>query len=334
LVELLCCLVLLAILGAIAWPGYQRAWQRARRSDAQLALLRIHAQQERRYAQLQHYSAVLGNDAEQGLGVGTVSAAGHYALSLTLRSPGLAGALLGAASVAIYTCDRAYAYSGATSNSIQSYADLPQRRNEIQAVLRYRGQFGPVGVAASFGHVGWTPIRDMTATGSTVKTLRPGNVWMAGLQASAYGFSVGGMYQWGQQNYFWGSQERGDKGMFQYTAGATYTTGPITIGGNAFWGSYAGTNGFTFCDTSSAGGPCNTGNVGQYLRNNNASMNSMRRWGLAAGMNYRLAPGMDLVAEYVRHAVHEAGQNLAGGTGSAQDKLRADIILVGTRLAF
>ena len=237
-------------------------------------------------------------------------------------------------SVATYTCDRTYAFSGATSNAIQAYSDLPQRRNELQAVLRYRGQFGPVGIAASFGHVGWAAIRDMTATGNTVKTLRPGNVWMAGLQASAYGFSIGGMYQFGQQNYFWGSQARGDQNMWQYTAGATYTMGPITVGGNAFWGSYAGTNGFTFCDTSAAGGPCNTGNVGQYLRNNNASMNSMRRWGIAAGANYRLAPGMDLVAEYVRHTVHEAGQNLASGTGSTQDKLRADVILVGTRLAF
>lgn len=109
LVELLCCLVLLAILGAIAWPGYQRAWQRARRSDAQLALLRIHAQQERRYAQLQHYSAVLGNEAEQGLGVGTVSAAGHYALSLTLSDQGQhyrAVATAGGAQQADTACQR------------------------------------------------------------------------------------------------------------------------------------------------------------------------------------------------------------------------------------
>jgi type IV pilus assembly protein PilE len=88
LVELLCCLLLLAILSAIAVPSYQQAWQRARRSDAHLSLLRIHAQQERRYAQLQRYSAVLGHDSEQGLGVGVVSEAGHYALSLKLSDQG------------------------------------------------------------------------------------------------------------------------------------------------------------------------------------------------------------------------------------------------------
>ena len=88
LVELLCCLLLLALLSAVALPAYRQAGQRARRSDAQLALLRIHAQQERRYAQWQRYSAVLGNDAEQGVGVGPVSEGGHYALSLTLSDQG------------------------------------------------------------------------------------------------------------------------------------------------------------------------------------------------------------------------------------------------------
>ena len=240
-----------------------------------------------------------------------------------------------AASVAIYTCDRTYAYSGATASGIQAYSDMPQRRNELQAVLRYRGQFGPVGIAASFGHVGWAAIRDMTATGNTVKTLRPGNVWMAGLQATAYGFSLGGMYQFGQQNFFWGSQTRADKDAWQYTAGATYTMGPLTVGGNAFWGSYAGTNGATFCDTAAAGGNCTAGNIGQLVRNTLAQGGaSSRRWGLSAGANYRLAPGMDLVAEYVRHTVHEAGANLVSGTSGNQDKIRADVILVGTRLAF
>jgi hypothetical protein len=64
----------------------------------------------------------------------------------------------------------------------------------------------------------------------------------------------------------------------------------------------------------------------------------------SVGANYRLAPGLDLVAEYVRHTVHEAGNGNLGGLNSGvtqvgsggvnQDKLRADVLLVGTRLAF
>ena len=249
------------------------------------------------------------------------------------------------ASYAVYSCDRTYAYTGATGNNIQSWSDLPQRRNEVQAVLRYRGQFGPVGIATSIGHVGWTAIRDMSVAGNTVKTLRPGNVWMAGLQASAYGFSLGAMYQWGQSNLFWGSQARGDQSMWQYTAGGTYTTGPLTIGGNAFWGNYSGSNGFTFNGGQTAANLPNAAGVtsgscasGAYCSNLNSTGNAMRRWGIAAGANYRLAPGMDLVAEYVRHGVHEAGNTNLGGVGATsnvrQDKLRADVILIGTRLAF
>ncbi len=241
------------------------------------------------------------------------------------------------ASFATYNCDRTYAYSGATANSIQPYSDMPQRRHEIQAIARYRTQLMGVGIAASFGHIGWQAQRDMTATGSsTVKTLRPGNVWQAGLQLSAYGFTLGAAYQWGQSNFFWGSQARGDQSMFQYNLGASYTVGPITVGANSFWGTYAGSNGYTFCEAivNSSGNCSASSQTGQYLRNNNGSMNSQRRWAFAAGANYRLAPGMDIVAEYVRHAVHEAGNNIAAGTGSSQDKLRADVLLVGTRLAF
>jgi hypothetical protein len=240
------------------------------------------------------------------------------------------------ASFASANCDRVYATTGATSNAIQPYSDYPQRRNEVQAVLRYRTQLGPVGVATSFGHTGWTPIRDMTAAGSSYKTLRPGNVWQAGLQLSAHGFTVGGAYTFGQSNYYWGSQVKGDQSMWQYNAGASYTSGPLTIGANSFWGSYAGTGGYTFCEAIvNTSGNCSTASqVGSLMRNNTASMNSMRRSGMAAGANYRLAPGMDLVAEYVRHTVHEAGNNLVSGTGNTQDKLRADVVLVGTRLAF
>lgn len=232
-----------------------------------------------------------------------------------------------AASYAVYSCDRTYAYTGATANGIQSWSDLPQRRSEHQAVLRYRADIMGVGIAASFGHVGWSAIRDMTSSGSTtVKTLRPGNVWMAGVQASAYGFTAGAMYQWGQANYFWGSQARGDQNHWQWTAGASYTTGPISIGGNAFWGNYAGSTGYTFNTTT-----------GAYTRNSNGTQFAMRRWGIAGGANYRLAPGLDLVAEYVRHTVHEPGNAAVSGVpgGSVnQDKLRADVIIVGTRLAF
>ena len=53
------------------------------------------------------------------------------------------------------------------------------------------------------------------------------------------------------------------------------------------------------------------------------------------GANYRLAPGLDLVAEYVRHVIHENGFDLDLQTNNGvQDRLRADVFILGTRLAF
>jgi len=41
------------------------------------------------------------------------------------------------------------------------------------------------------------------------------------------------------------------------------------------------------------------------------------------------------VAEYVRHVIHERGVDLDGqATNGVNDKLRANVFLVGTRLAF
>jgi hypothetical protein len=63
--------------------------------------------------------------------------------------------------------------------------------------------------------------------------------------------------------------------------------------------------------------------------------NGQRRYAYSVGANYRLAPGLDLVAEWVRHVIHENGVDSDQQTNNGvQDKLRANVFLVGTRLAF
>jgi len=237
-------------------------------------------------------------------------------------------------STASFGCDRTYAYTGATNSAIQSIDGQPQRRNEVQAMLRWRGDLYGVGLGASFGATSWQAVRDMTVSGTMSQTLRPGQVYQAGLQASAYGFTIGGNYEWGQQNYFHGSQVRGDQSMWQYTLGASYTVGAFTVGANSFWGSYAGTNGYTFCTQAAQSVPCSTAASGALLKNTNGSANSMRRNAISVGANYRLAPGLDLVAEYTQHVVKEPGFNLVSGTGNNQDRLKTNVLLLGTRLAF
>jgi porin-like protein len=222
------------------------------------------------------------------------------------------------------TCDRAYAAQGVTTFG-RGNPSLPGRRNEYQGMARWRGNVGPVGLALSGGVMGSQAVNDISVTGTQVETLRDPFVWQVGAQATAYGFTLGGTYMRGNTNFFYIPTVRGDKDMEQYFIGGSYTAGPFTIGANAFWGTYAGASRGVFNTTTGGFGP------------NPADPNArgQRRYAYSVGANYRLAPGLDLVAEWVRHVIHENGvdQDLQTNNG-VQDKLRAEVFLIGTRLAF
>lgn len=64
LVELLVALTVVAILSAIAWPGYAGIVHRAQRNDARLALLRLQHLQERHYATHLRYARALGTTGD------------------------------------------------------------------------------------------------------------------------------------------------------------------------------------------------------------------------------------------------------------------------------
>jgi predicted porin len=219
------------------------------------------------------------------------------------------------------TCDRAYAAQGVTAFG-RGNDSLPGRRNELQAMARWRGNVGPVGLAVSGGTMISDAVRDITVTGTQVQTLRGPEQYQVGLQATAFGFTLGANYMWGNTNFFYIPTTRGDKRMEQIFVGASYTAGPFTIGANTFWGQYAGSAGFAFNTTT-----------GAYT--STAARQGQRRNAYAIGANYRLAPGLDLVAEYVRHEIYERGVDSDGQSNNGvQDKLRSNVFLVGTRLAF
>ncbi len=218
-------------------------------------------------------------------------------------------------------CDRAYAAQGVTGFS-RGNESLPGRRNELQAMARWRGNIGPVGIAASGGTMQAQAVRDITVTGTQVQTLRDPEVYQVGVQATAFGFTLGGNYMWGNTGHFYIPTLRGDKRMEQFFVGGSYTAGPFTVGANAFWGTYAGNAGFAFNTTT-----------GAYTSTN--ARQGQRRYAYAVGANYRLAPGLDLVAEWVRHVVSERGVDLdLQGNNGVQDRLRANTLILGTRLAF
>lgn len=85
LVELMVALAVVAIVSAVAWPGYGALLRRAQRNDARIALLRIQSLQEAHYATHLRYASRLGSQADADtLPVADRSDAGHYRLSLAV----------------------------------------------------------------------------------------------------------------------------------------------------------------------------------------------------------------------------------------------------------
>lgn len=87
LIELLIALAVVAILSAIAWPGYGAVMQRAQRHDARLALLELQHAQERHYLRHFEYTDQLTAARTDG-GLGHSGGVGDYGLSINLDANG------------------------------------------------------------------------------------------------------------------------------------------------------------------------------------------------------------------------------------------------------
>jgi type IV pilus assembly protein PilE len=89
LLELMVTLAIVAILAALAWPGYAAIIQRAQRNDARLALLAIQHAEESHYQRFNAYSEALTlSTASGGLGLAGHSSEGSYALSVATSDDG------------------------------------------------------------------------------------------------------------------------------------------------------------------------------------------------------------------------------------------------------
>jgi len=237
-------------------------------------------------------------------------------------------------SFASLNCDRAYAITTPTNNA-RSH-NLPGRLNELQAVLRWRGNIAGVGIAASGGIMTSSIVRDISAAGDIRKNLQSPQIYQVGLQASYLGFTLGANWQTGTTSFFYIPIGRGAKPMEQWVVGGSYTMGPITVGANAFWGSYAQLPGATVA-TPDGGFIGNNYQAGTLSR-------MQRRWAISVGANYRLAPGLDLIAEWTHHETKTPGVsnnipvgNLVGGAANPSninDRARASVFMTGVRLAF
>jgi len=81
LIELMIVVAVIAILAAIAVPGYQEFVRKARRADGKEALVRLQIEQEKWRTNNATYTGTIGN-----LGLGTASTEGHYTIAITANS--------------------------------------------------------------------------------------------------------------------------------------------------------------------------------------------------------------------------------------------------------
>ena len=89
LLELLTALAIVALLAAIALPGYGAIMRRAQRNDARLALLGIAHDEELHFQSFDSYTDQLTPSRELGgLGLAAYSFAGDYRLAIALRAGG------------------------------------------------------------------------------------------------------------------------------------------------------------------------------------------------------------------------------------------------------
>lgn len=89
LLELLFALAIVAVLAAMAWPGYHGIMLRAQRIEARLALLRLQYLQERHFSDHLRYAARLdAAGGDDSLPLAPVTEEGNYELALQVAEDG------------------------------------------------------------------------------------------------------------------------------------------------------------------------------------------------------------------------------------------------------
>jgi hypothetical protein len=184
-------------------------------------------------------------------------------------------------------------------------ADAGKRRNTFDLGARYRGAFGPVGLALQAGYIG-SGVVNYTGVGQRYRGLDLGHV---GAEITVAGLMVGGHVMYGAQNGQWYLEPVGGKLSTSYMAGVQYTRGPVVVGTSFFenWG------------------------TGDYTKP--AVEGQRREYGLAAGGYYALTQGLGFYLAYLYGDRKQSGYDfLAGATGTTNNDVHSQIAGVGISL--
>ena len=218
-------------------------------------------------------------------------------------------ALGGLASVG---CDRLFSIDS-TGNT----REIARQHDFYEAMARYRGTFGGVGISAYGGTFGSSSIHSNNWSNQT--TFRGNEIYVGGAQVSFAGLAVGGMIQGGSYNRGFAPAPEGTDNSLAWLVGSTYTTGPIIVGGH-YWE-------FTNPGSYVPNGASHTHNVGK----------ENKERGFAFGGTYAVAPGFSVFLSYIWGDRHQDGVNLATGqtSGTSQfykNTMTVQAISLGTQL--
>jgi len=221
-------------------------------------------------------------------------------------------------------------------SSSPNNAESGRRRNTFDVLLRYRGSFGPVGVAATGGYIGGgnvqdnsglpfnnnplTTVTNINGTTTGIRSQFEGlSVGDFGAQVTVAGFSFGGKYQFGRFNNQWSLLPSGLPDSQAWLVGGSYTIGPVIVGAHYF--NYL-----------------NSGDLA------NAALGRRRlEQGFAAGGTYSIAPGVSLFLSYLWGERRQNGFNFVTGQGVTttspqgnpyNNKVQSQLLSLGTAFSW
>ena len=219
----------------------------------------------------------------------------------------------GADSLGPTTCNQA----SATCIAVSSGNDSTRWLNQVGAGLRFQRTFGPVDVKA-YGFYETAGKEDLTTTAYVAPspTASPNSLhydnlsfYKGGLAVTAADFTAAIDYIGGAVNGTLAMRPTGGVSTNAIVTGLTYAKGPITLGSEI--------------------GFINTQGAAQLT-----GISQRREFEMAFGGNYKLAPGVQLVAEYQYMQRHQGGFDFnQGAVGTTRDA-RAQGIMLGTVLTW
>ena len=203
--------------------------------------------------------------------------------------------------------------SGATAgcdalSSTGVVGELSRRRNTFDGVLRYRGVFGPVGVAATGGFIfsskinsGDTPAAFAAAKGINYDGLSVGDF---GATATFAGFILGGHVTFGDFNpvkQFNSLNPSGEAQGLAYVVGASYQPVPSFIVGTHYFKDWGSGN----------KNPLNAA----------SGVGELTEQGVAVGATYSVTPGFNFFLSSIWGSHKESGYNFVTGSTASTGAL-------------